>query len=554
MRALRYIFRFFLLLLVLALVAIGGVYAYIRSDAGLDRIAREVNSRASTDDMTIELTGLRGDVFHALTLAKLTLSDRDGIWLELHDLRVVWSPRSLLRKQAPLATLEAGKINVLRTPLPSQAAPETSKSESPALRDFAIYLPRTLAIHELYVAEPVAGIEQRVSLKGSGDETRYALNLATLQGVPLTLDALVQPQQENFAAKIAFEEAEGGIVAALLKLPNNIALSLNADITADSKGDIAIHTAHMKAGSLSADAKGSYSTSSKQIDLSLTARAPDMSVPQAFSGVAMSGSADVALTAQGTFDALAVTFDASTPHLVVQENRIASSTVTAKAALNPSAWGSDAFKVDGSVAAKGTHNDSAFSLALTGNASDGRVVLPDLVITYGPNSINGKAEANGTLAAFELVSDIALKTADGTSQLALNGKVDSEKARYTGDAKGTFTHQKNTFNFAATLDADATQADISKLSLKGPGAEVEGSAKLLIAEQLADASLKVRARDLAPLGQVIRQPLSGSLTADITLKHSGGRQAADITAKAQQLSLPGLTVAGEDVKARASDA
>lgn len=555
MRALRYFLRFLSLLLLLGVAGLIAAYAYIRSDAGLARIAREVNMRASSEDMRIELTALRGDPFSDITLGRLTLADRDGVWLELHDLHVVWSPRSLLRKQAPLTLVEAGNITLLRTPVPSSSTAASSGTESSApLSDYATYLPRNLTIKELRVAETVAGIEQRVSITGAGDAARYALALATLQGVPLSLDALVQPQQEHFAAKITFRESEGGVVAALAGLPNNIPLSLDADIAADSAGDITIHTARLQAGSLSADARGSYQASAGQMDIALSATAPDMQVPQALSGIAMSGSADVTLEAKGTLDALAVSFAAHTPHLVVQENRIDAFHFTANASLNPAAWGSDAFMAEGTLSSEGTHNGQPVTFALTGSAKEGHISLPDLAVRYGANRASGTLAAQGTLARFTLTSDLALDTPEGASTLALNGTVDTDAARYTGDAKGSFSHQAHRFQFATTLDADAARADITALSLKGPGVQIEGSARIAITEQLADASLTVRASDLAPLGKLIRHPLSGSLTADVMLAHSGGIQRADITAKARTLGLPGLRIAAADIAARISDA
>lgn len=552
MRVLRSIVRVLVGLVLLATVLLLAGYAYIRSDAGLDRLAREVSLRASNDEQRIELTGLRGDVGSALTLEKLTLADRDGVWLELHKLHVVWSPRALLRSQAPLALLEAERIAVLRQPLPSNAP--ASDGAAPDLGALAIYLPRSLRVAELQVDEAVAGIAQRVRIAGDGDKKTYALQLATLEGVPLSLDAMLQPQQENFAAKIAFAEAPGGVVAALLKLPNDIALSLNADITADTKGDVRIQAATLNAGTLEATAQGDYAASENRADLALTVNAPDMAVVQALSGVPMNGSAQLQASAKGTLDALAVVLNATTPHLLVQDQRVEDFTLQADATLNPSAWGSDAFAASGTVRAQGNHNGTPLTLTMRGDGGDGRVQLPELAARYGAHAFDGAWNATGSMAQFDLAGGGKLTTPDGVSNFTLDGKVDTQQPHYTGDVKGDFTHQKHRFDLSATLDADAEHADIKTLSLKGPGVVVEGRASIAIAEQLADAALQVRATDLRPLGQLLGQPLAGSLEGDVTLAHRGGVQRGEVKASAQQLLLPGVQVAALKLDAKASDA
>ena len=327
-----------------------------------------------------------------------------------------------------------------------------------------------------------------------------------------------------------------------------------ADVTADMKGDIRIHAAQLKAGSLEAEAKGAYALSENHVDLQLSAKAPDMYVLQALSGMPMSGSATLQATAKGTPDAMAITLDAVTPHLVVEDNRVEDLTLHAEGTMNPHAWGSDTFAVTGSLALEGKHNNAPVTLTLHGDGKEGRVTLPELAARYGENSFTGKLQADGTLARFDLTMDGAINTPDGHSTFTAEGNVDSETQRYKGTVNGTFEHQKHRFDLAAKLDADAARADIERFTLKGPGAEVEGSASIAITEQLADATLKIRATDLAPLGKLLDQPLAGSLTADLALKQNSGKQRIMLQAKAQQLLLPGARIAALNLDATAVDA
>lgn len=554
MRWLRYILKSLVFLLVLAVLLLAGTYAYLRSESGLNSIAYEISQRASSDGVRIDLAALRGDLLRDLTLGTLRVADREGVWLELSGVHVVWSPRALLRKQAPLAVLEAEKVMLWRMPLPAASAVPATKSTPVALRDYALYLPRLLHIGELRVDPAVAGTEQRVRIHGEGNAQRYALKMETLQGIPVTLDAVVQPQQEDFSAKIDFKEAEGGVVAAMAGLPNNISLALNADIAANCQGDVTIHTATVHVGSLHAQAQGYYAVSRHEVDLSLQLDAPDMQVAQALSEMPISGSATLQLTAKGTPDALAVVLAAQTPHLVVQGSQLRDVSLTSNGTLNPSAWQTDAFVAAGMLQLKAVYNDTPVALTLEGKTEKNTVLLPSLSAQYGVYRAQGAVQAKGSLAQFGLESNLAVELPEGSGTVMLKGDVDTERQQYQGDINGHAIHKALRFDFAATGAADAARATLSKLSLKGPGVEVKGNADIAIAEQLADADLTIRASDLGPLGKVLGKSLSGALDADVRLAHSSGRQRAEVNAHAQKLALAGMAVENASVAVKARDA
>jgi translocation and assembly module TamB len=551
----RIFLRFSLWLAALLGTAFLAIYAYLRSDAGMDRLAREISTRASSEESRITLSGLRGNLFGDITLARLEITDQQGTWLETHDLRIHWSPRALLRQQPPLARVEAGTITIFRKPLPSpQDAADDSEIKLAELREYASYLPGHLTVRELLIAEPVAGIAQRLTLQGAGNPQSYALKLNTLEGVPLSLEARLTAGKKSFATEVTFHEAEGGLVAALLALPNDTALSLEADLASDHTGKVTIHAAHFQAGTLGADARGTYNISSEKIDLTLDAIASDLTVVQALSSLPMSGSAEAKLTLQGILQEPSVTLEATTPHLVIQHHRLTDARFKTQATLTPFAWDSNAFHANGMLQAQGIYNGQAASLQLEGMATNDRAELARFSATYGNSQLTGKGSAIGTPALFDLVAELALKAPEGSSTLTLKGTVDREKARYSGHADGSFQHLAHRFDIAAELTADAAEADISTLSLKGPGVTLEGSAQLDLEKFLADASLQLQASDLSPLGELTGQTLSGMLMADITLNRSGTKQAANVSAKAQKLFLPGLYAEDAALTLKSTDA
>src|SRR5690606_10407795 len=62
------------------------------------------------------VSGLTGDIFHDLRIAKLTVRDDQGVWLEAHDVHLVWDYPSLLRRRFSAQLVEARLIRVLRRP------------------------------------------------------------------------------------------------------------------------------------------------------------------------------------------------------------------------------------------------------------------------------------------------------------------------------------------------------------------------------------------------------------------------------------------------------
>lgn len=553
MRWLRNIFRLLLVMLLIAILALVGGYLYVRSEAGLNRVAREIMQRGSSDTMSLELAALRGDLFRDFTIGHLRLADREGPWLEIDEAHLMWKPMELLRQQPPLMLLQAKRIRVLRMPVSSEAGAAPTPKTSVALQDYAVYLPRRLDIEQLQFDESIAGQEQRVHVHGEGDPQRYVLGVETLQGIAVTLDAVVQPQKENFAAKITFTEEAGGTVSAMAGLPNNITLAMDADIVADRAGDVTINKALLRAGTLQAQAQGRYAASRNDVDLALQVDAPDMQVLQALAGVPISGSANARLTAQGTPDALAVAIVAQAPRLVVQENQWSDLTLNGSGTLNPVAWQTPSFVAAGSLHAEGRYNREAILLDLKGRGSDGTIALSSVKASYGAHELSGSGRAKGTLQQFALNGELAMQSPQATGAITLKGEVDAGRARYAGEVRGHAMHAGQRFDISTAVRADPEAITLEDLTLRGPGTEVTGAIDFAIAPQLAKGKLTVHAPELTPLGDLVGQPIAGALEATIQLSHNGEKQRAALKATAQKLVLPGIGVERANLSILATD-
>src|SRR5680860_1156334 len=82
------------------------------------RFVRFVERQISTPDRQIRLGGIEGALSSDVRISSITVSDREGEWLRIEDVHLVWSRTSLLRRRLEIELLEAGSITVVRPPLP----------------------------------------------------------------------------------------------------------------------------------------------------------------------------------------------------------------------------------------------------------------------------------------------------------------------------------------------------------------------------------------------------------------------------------------------------
>jgi translocation and assembly module TamB len=72
------------------------------------------------------VSGLKGDVWRDFTLERVSIADRDGVWIEARKLRVRWRPGELLIRRVHAEKVDAASLTLVRRP---ELAPETTPPE-----------------------------------------------------------------------------------------------------------------------------------------------------------------------------------------------------------------------------------------------------------------------------------------------------------------------------------------------------------------------------------------------------------------------------------------
>jgi|GEM_PF-1962827 len=207
------------LLLLVGLALIGGRY-WLASDGGRSMIA------GLAADAGVRLEGLEGDPFGAMSVARIEVSDSDGVWLAVEDAAIDWRLSwSLLARKVSIESVTAERIVVARPPAAeADTAPEPSGPFEPPNLSLAI---KRLAVGEIEIAEVIAGAKTRLGLNASAAYAQQAANIhldidRLDETGELTLIANYALATDAFDLDLTLRDPAGGLASALLGLTDGV--------------------------------------------------------------------------------------------------------------------------------------------------------------------------------------------------------------------------------------------------------------------------------------------------------------------------------------------
>jgi len=220
--------QLFLRLKALALIALlalcTSAYA-AESDKGV--LADLISRALSSPSMSVSIGAVDGVLSSDATISDIVLSDRQGPWLKVDKVRLVWNRLALFSRRLEVDQLTIGRTEFLRRPLPSETPPPDTGGPRSILPELPLkVLIKQFDVQELLLGEPVVGVAARLNISGN----------ATLgppsEGLDLTLTAQRLDAPGDFKAQLAYipatdrltlnvnsAEPAGGIFAHLANLP-----------------------------------------------------------------------------------------------------------------------------------------------------------------------------------------------------------------------------------------------------------------------------------------------------------------------------------------------
>lgn len=322
--------------LVALLVAAFAVLGFTRVGTSilLNLAAPALNSA----DSKITISGA-GPLFTGhLTVDRVTLADAKGVYAEIDEIVADWSPWDLLALKARIDLLSARRIRLDRLP-------ESSSQSSSGSSSFSVPVEvdlKQLSLPQISLGPALSGKEETLSAEANAALTRAGVSgKATIRDLgktaaSATLAVQYDANAQTLALDAKAEEPKGGVIAGILRLPEQPALGFSI------KGDGALSNWQGKA----------------------TASVEGVPVVNLDAGVRQSanGPIEVALKGGGAFDAvlppvleplfkgrtdidLAIAYDAGGV-LSVSRGTIATGTVSANLGGTLSAKGANDFHAE----------------------------------------------------------------------------------------------------------------------------------------------------------------------------------------------------------------
>ncbi len=198
-------------------------------------IAAGLVSRAlSTETRKVSIDRIEGLFAPAMTIRDIEVSDREGAWLNVDRVRVLWRPLELFRLRLAVEALDVDRVEMLRKPLSDDT--RTASREPFRLPQFPVAVEVAhFALATASLAEPVVGTAAVLAAKGSASlgPSRGAALVFDVErrdrpgGVSARLN--FDPASEALRASLKLDEPAGGILAEIAELPDRPPVTLSFD-------------------------------------------------------------------------------------------------------------------------------------------------------------------------------------------------------------------------------------------------------------------------------------------------------------------------------------
>lgn len=520
-------------LCVLAFLAALGTTTLTRAPQDEKTVLGDLLARVlSTPTSRVSIGAIDGALSSDVTIRDVAISDRDGVWLKLDRARLVWRRVALLSGRLEINSLELGRLEVLRRPLPSPDS-ATLEPDGSLLPELPVKVEiKGFKLGELVLGESFAGQPARLTADGKAklgapvEGLDLDVNVRRLDAAGLFAAHLrFVPKGEQLEMKASLVEPAGGLLSKGANLPGTPPINLKLD----GRGTLDDWNADLdfNAGE-SIDAKGSARMSrvgaERRLSVDLVSRLEGLLPGPAaavFSGrTKLDGG--LHFSDSGAFGIDRLELASQTARLdargTLTADRVADFTVSAQAVPTEGAE-LDSLVFDGSLKgplARPRVNGSlkAAGLRAQGSALD-RIETRFSAEPAGPDP-NASSFALSADARVEglLLADPALRRAIG-SRAALT--------------------------FRGTLQPDNI-VEVATFRIEGPTAQAAYAGK--VGQNTLTGTVQAALSDMAVFSDIAGRPLAGSITAKANLSGDPARKAVtadiDLRTRALALGLPAL--------------
>ncbi len=199
-------------------------------------ILADVISRAlSTPASRVSIGAIDGVLSYDATVRDLKIADRDGVWLSVNRIRIVWRRLALLQRRLEIDQLDIDQMNVARKPIPAEAP--VGGEEQPLLPELPVRVDiKQFALARADFGQPVLSVAASFSTGGNAklgppsEGLQLFLDAQRLDR-PATLNIRLNlvPETQRLDLKVNLDEPAGGILSELANLPGRPPVKLNVN-------------------------------------------------------------------------------------------------------------------------------------------------------------------------------------------------------------------------------------------------------------------------------------------------------------------------------------
>ncbi|MEM9584295.1 MAG: translocation/assembly module TamB domain-containing protein [Pseudomonadota bacterium] len=191
----------------------------------------------------VEIFGFAGALSNRATIERIVISDENGVWLSMEQVGLQWNRSALLRGQVEIEELSAATIDLARLPVAPDSDVPPAEASGFALPELPVSIRiEALTVTQVTLGVPVLGEAAAFSISGaaglangSADVSLEALRTDGRAG-EFRISAAFDGNTQDISLDLNLTEAEGGIAARLLDLPDrpSVALRLSGSGTLDN--------------------------------------------------------------------------------------------------------------------------------------------------------------------------------------------------------------------------------------------------------------------------------------------------------------------------------
>lgn len=195
---------------------------------GARLVAWAIEKYAATPDQIVRIADPSPLLTGQFTAGSVTLFDGEGIYAEVRDLSLNWSPAALLSFRFDAAAISAGSVRVERLPVPST---ETKEVRSTLALPVDVKID-AIDLKEIVIGKAIAGEDQFLTASGKVNATNESIALAITAAqrdrpeARAVADIVFNPAGNELKLEAVVDEPANGVLAKLLRLPNEPAVSI----------------------------------------------------------------------------------------------------------------------------------------------------------------------------------------------------------------------------------------------------------------------------------------------------------------------------------------